>query len=172
MRQVLLSQTSSRKGIIYVSHDACYNGAQLLSLNIIEQLSKVYKYNVFVILINGGVLIDKFKQLASDFICLEEQIDSSNSVIRWLENTQCNKAMCNTVITGDVLKLLSEHGVHCISMIHEMEQVIKQYHSENKLENIAKYADKIVYASNYVRKSADRICKVHDEKVIIIHKGN
>ena len=172
VRQVLLSQTSSRKGIIYVSHDACYNGAQLLSLNIIEQLSKVYKYNVFVILINGGVLIDKFKQLASDFICLEEQIDSSNSLIRWLENTQCNKAMCNTVITGDVLKLLSEHGVHCISMIHEMEQVIKQYHSENKLENIAKYADKIVYASNYVRKSADRICKVPDEKVIIIPQGN
>ena len=57
VRQVLLSQTSSRKGIIYVSHDACYNGAQLLSLNIIEQLSKVYKYNVFVILINGASCI-------------------------------------------------------------------------------------------------------------------
>ena len=172
VRQVLLNQTNSKKGIIYVSHDACYNGAQLLSLNIIEQLSKVYKYNVFVILINGGVLIDKFKLLASDYICLEEQKDSINSLIHWLKNTQCKKAMCNTVITGDVLKVLSEHGIHCISMIHEMEQVIKQYHCESKLANIIKYADKIVYASDYVRKSADKICKVLDEKVMIIPQGN
>lgn len=172
VRQVLEEHSNKTKSIIYVSHDACYNGAQLLSLNIIEQLTKVFHYNVCVILLKGGVLIDKFQALAANFICLEQEKNQSSALFQWLSRVECKKAMCNTVVTGDVLKTLSEQGIHCISMIHEMEGIIKEYHCEGKLANIAQYADKIVFASRYVKESAEKIHPIPEEKIVISPQGS
>ncbi|MCM1100400.1 MAG: glycoside hydrolase family 99-like domain-containing protein [Clostridium sp.] len=172
VRQVLKEHSNKKKNIIYVSHDACYNGAQLLSLHIIEQLVKVFHYDVCVILLRGGVLIDQFRNLSADFICLEQEKNQNKALLQWLKHVNCEKAMCNTVVSGDVLKILSEQGIHCISMIHEMEGIVKQYACEGRLANIAQYADKVVFASDYVRKSVEKIHSIPEDKIIISPQGS
>lgn len=171
VREVLKENSLTARKIIYVCHDACYNGAQLLSLNLIEQLKKVFHYEVYVILIGGGVLLSKFEEISSDIICLEKEKDHREALMNWLSKKSCKKAMCNTVVCGDILRILHDMGIHCISMIHEMESVIKYYKCEQKLQNIVDFADKIVFASNYVRKSVDKICHIPEEKVVIAPQG-
>lgn len=171
VKQVLAENSTSTRKIIYVSHDACYNGAQLLSLHIIQVLKQIFHYDVYVILIGGGVLENQFRELSPNLICLEREKNQIPALLKWLESINCQKALCNTVVSGNILKILSDNNVHCISMIHEMENVIREYHCEQKLENIAIYAEKIVFASDYVRRSAEKICPIPADKVIIAPQG-
>lgn len=172
VRQVLKENSSSTRKIIYASHDACYNGAQLLSFHIIKVLKEIFHYDVYLILGDGGVLEPQFRELATDLICLGREKNKEEALKDWLDKNRCTKALCNTVVSGEVLKLLHEYGVKCISMIHEMENVVRQYHCEKKLEDIAQYAEKIVFASEFVKNSVENICNIPDKKVVIAPQGN
>lgn len=169
--QVLKETDNNARHIIYVSHDACYNGAQMLSLNIIEQLNKVFHYEVDVILGGGGVLLPNFQALASNLLCLEQEKEPDQAIHEWLRTVKCKKAMCNTVVTGHILRILHEEGVQCISMIHEMENIIRHYGCEKKLKDIVSYADKVVFASDYVRRSADKIESIPQNKAVVMPQG-
>lgn len=171
VREVLAETVDNTRRIIYVSHDACYNGAQLLSLNIIEQLTKVFHYHVVVILLRGGKLFPQFKEFASDFICLEQEKDPDAALMNLLKQVKCKIAMCNTVMTGDILKILTQQGIRCISMIHEMEHTINAYQGKSKLIKISEYAEKVVFASEYVLKSAEQVYAIPQEKVVISPQG-
>jgi len=157
--------------IIYVSHDTCFNGAQMLSLNIIRQLHEVFNYDVYVIVKSGGELSNKFRTYAKKMLCIADDISSEKELISWVEETGAKKAMCNTVVTGDILKTLSECGISCISMIHEMEKVIHQYSCEDNLHQIIIGAKKIVFASDYVRRSVNKVEYIPNEKIDIYPQG-
>lgn len=171
VRDTLLECRRGSRKIIYVSHDAWFNGAQLLSLNIIKQLKETFGYEVYTILLSGGVLKDEFIAASDHLLCVDTDTKNENDIIQWVKNTGAAKALCNTVVSGDMLKLLAEQKIQCVSMIHEMEQVIHQYHCEEKLNNISRYAEHIVFASDYVRKSAEHIQELPKEKVVIQPQG-
>ena len=50
------------KEIIYVSHDAHFHGAQLLSLHTIKALKENFDYSVAIISIGSGILIPDFQK--------------------------------------------------------------------------------------------------------------
>ena len=50
------------KKIIYVSHDAHFHGAQLLSLHTIKALKENFDYSVAIISIGSGILIPDFQK--------------------------------------------------------------------------------------------------------------
>lgn len=171
IHQVLKETDSKIKHIIYVSHDACYNGAQMLSLNIIEQLNKVFHYEVDVILGEGGVLLPHFQALSANLLCLEGEREPDQAIRAWVHTVKGKKAMCNTVVTGHILKILHEEGVQCISMIHEMENVIRHYGCEKKLKDIVSFADNVVFASDYVKKSVEKIERIPQNKAVVMPQG-
>ena len=155
--------------IIFICHDACQNGAQLLALNIIKQLTETFNYNVYLILKNGGPLINKFTSIAFKTICSSNV--SENDLKNWIKMINVDKAISNTIVTGDILHFLSECGVSCISLIHEMERVILQYSCEKNLKFIIKDANKIVFSSNHVVKSIEKIVSIPKDKIIIHPQG-
>jgi len=157
--------------IIYVSHDALLHGAQLLSLNIIRQLCEVFRYDVYVIVKSGGDLLDKFRVYSKDLICLDADEQPVLDLNTWIKNTGATKAICNTVVTGDILKVLSDCDVTCISLIHEMEKVIHQYSCEEKLNHIINHAKNIVFASVYVKDSVEKVGIIPDHKSVIYPQG-
>ena len=59
------------KKIIYVSHDAHFHGAQLLSLHTIKTLKENFHYSVAIISIGTGILIQDFQKYGPVY-CLEE----------------------------------------------------------------------------------------------------
>lgn len=169
VHETLIELRQESKKIIVVNHDACFAGAQMLALNIITELSSTFHYEVYTILKNSGPLIDKFKKSSRDVFVLASASDTE--FIEWVERTHADHAICNTVVSGDVLHKLTKCGVTCIALIHEMERVIHQYSCEKNLHYINKEAAKIVFASSYVKKSADRIEQINENKVVIAPQG-
>lgn len=169
VRNILLSMRSEQKKIIYVGHDAWFAGAQMLALRTILELNQTYHYQVYTVLKDTGSMIEKFQAASEDLFVYNPK--EKEQFLLWAANTGAGIALCNTVVTGDVLSLLAQNGITCISMIHEMEQVIHQYSCEKQLSLINKYASKIVFASNYVKSSVDNIEQIIPEKSVIAPQG-
>lgn len=170
VRKTILKQRENKK-IIYVCHDACFNGAQMLSLNIIKTLQKVYGYDVYLILKGNGVLLEEMREAAYEMICLEDGQWSGPNLEKWIYASGADIAICNTVVSGNLTKNLHKCGVKVISLIHEMAKIIQDNGLEENLKTIADYADKIVYASDYVRQSDNSIHEMPEDKTIILPQG-
>jgi len=161
-----------RKNIIIVSHDAFPAGAQILLLNIIKQIKEIFGYNVYTIIKTRKIsskLINDIRAVSTKTIIFDEV--EILVLKKWINSTNANIAICNTVVTGDILHFLTEYGITCISLIHEMESVIRQHSCEKNLEYIINDALKIIYPSEYVKKSNDKILSIPDDKIIIHPQG-
>lgn len=161
------------KKIIYVSHDAHFHGAQLLSLHTIKALKENFHYSVAIISIGTGVLIHDFQKYGPVY-CLEEDYPTEKKVellIKKLLSQDYTIAICSTVISGDIVTLLAKHNIKVISLIHELPHLIQQYSAEGKASNIAEFAYKIVFPSQYVYEKFRTITQLDHEKCHILPQG-
>ena len=79
IHKALLPYNRTKK-IIYVSHDAHFHGAQMLSLNIIRTLKERFHLDVHLLLKSGGKLETEFKKYASVYN-LEQDYQTVEDVI-------------------------------------------------------------------------------------------
>jgi len=170
VRNAIINARESDRRIIYVSHDSCMAGAQLLSINIIRVLATVFHYQVFLILKAGGNLRSQFEEYADSTICISDGF-SDEELRQWIRQTNAKLAICNTIASGDMTKTLSEMGISCISLIHEMRNVIINRKAENNLKLVSEYAERVVFASELVKESTDTIYRIPNEKTVIRPQG-
>jgi len=162
---------NDEKRIIYVSHDAFPHGAQMLSLRIISALRDNLGYKVYVILRQGGEWVSEFEKQAADIVQVGRDIESEEQLIAKVKSWNIDKAICNTVVSGDILGILSDNGVRCISLIHEMPEIIREMEAEESFRTIARKADRIIFPSNFVQKRDGEIAAISPEKIIIRPQG-
>ena len=167
----ILQARSLNRNIVFVSHDANPGGAQMLSINIIRQLTEVFKFNVHVIVKAWGGLLDDYSKYAKSIICIETDIKDDADFKKWVSQTEAKIAMCNTTVTGDILKNLADAGFTCISMIHEMKNTIRELECENELKSIINHAQNVVFPSKYVSDSISEIIPIPENKAIILPQG-
>ncbi|MDP7993290.1 glycosyltransferase [Bacillus sp. MHSD_36] len=161
------------KKIIYVSHDAHFHGAQLLSLHTIKALKENFNYSVAIISIGTGILIQDFQKYGPVY-CLEENYpteEKAELLIKKLLLQDYTIAICSTVISGDIVALLAKHNIKVISLIHELPHLIQQYSAEGKARNIAEFAYKIVFPSQYVYEKFRTITQLDHQKCHILPQG-
>lgn len=161
------------KKIIYVSHDAHFHGAQLLSLHTIKALKENFNYSISIISIGTGILIREFQKYGPVY-CLEEDYPTEEKVellIKQLLAQDYTLAICSTVISGDAVALLAKHNIKVISLIHELPHLIQQYSAEGKARNIAEFAYKIVFPSQYVYEKFRTITQLDHQKCHILPQG-
>ncbi|MCP1309710.1 glycosyltransferase [Paenibacillus tyrfis] len=159
------------KKIIYVTHDANLNGAQLLSLHIIKTLKLGFHYEIEILCISGGPLVEEYEKYGIVSVLTNETEESILKIIQNLKSQGYEKAICNTVISGGLVKLLSDSRIDVISLIHELPGVIKQYSAQKKASFIAQYADKIIFPSNYVYEKFLSITDINEQKCVIQPQG-
>ena len=170
-KEAILETRKLNKKILYVSHDTKYGGAQLLSLNIIKYLKEKFKYDISIIAINGGWFEDEFKKYG-DFYNVDNNLEKAHSIIKKLRNSEVDIAICNTVISGDLVKLLKNENYKVITLIHELSGTIKAYNAEEKARNISIYSDTIIFPSKYVKDEfKDIVDKNIENKSKIIPQG-
>ena len=158
-----------KKNIIFVINDAVSDEEQILSINIIKQLKELFEYNIYTIIKNTGEMFDDYIFYSTDILILEGR--NKEEIKSWILNTNADTAICNNVLVGDILLLLSEYKIKCISLIYEMEKTIREYKCEDKFKIIINNASKIIFPSNYVRKSNESIMQIPDEKTVIYPQG-
>ena len=158
------------KKIIVVSHDAHLWGAQMLALHTVKALRENFHYEVHLLLKSGGRLEDDFKKYSTVYNLERDYPDRSSveKLIASLHRKNVNIAICNTVVTGDIVEILSRQNIRTISLIHELPGVIHQYGQEENARKIAQYADRIVFPAEYVKNKFSTITSLEPEKCRIL----
>ena len=173
-RDVLARYPAGRsRKVVYVSHDALYNGAQLLSLHIVKGLCEQLGFQVDVILLSGGPLAPDFARYARvhDFSVPGCTPERQAEVIREIFDSGARAAITSTTVSGALVVPLKRQGFRVVSLVHELPGLIRERKLEDSLENIARFADRVVFPTRGVSEEVCDLSPISQEKVIIRPQG-
>lgn len=146
--------------IVCVSHDAGFYGAQLLILHVAEVLKEQFGFQVTSVLLGAGPLKDQFERVGQivDFSdppwreqAKPEVMQSRQREIKRLFREGARHAICNTSVSGQVLRMLKEEGFQVIALIHELPNLIREFRLESSVKEIGRWADSVVFPAEFVR---------------------
>jgi glycosyltransferase involved in cell wall biosynthesis len=157
--------------LILVIHDLHRNGAQINGMNMLKEfLGK--GINVQVIALTGGPLFDDFKDLFKNNLIIVNGLSPQEFglKIESLKSNGYNCAIINSVASGQIADLLSQHGIDIVSLVHEFPETIKDYQLVEAATKVASYSKFVVFPSEYVHDQFSRMVKVKN-KVKILPQG-
>ena len=156
-------------GILLVIHESQELGASILALHIAKTLVEK-GINVYIVSRQFGVMNDKYNKIAPVQIALNTK--AYKKICKNLSKTGFRKALMITATTGDLVKVTKECGFEVVSMIHELNQVIKMLHLEVAVKEMLKYSDKILFSTSIAKKQILELVNISDsEKVLIKPQG-
>lgn len=159
--------------ILLIGHDAHFNGAQITLLNMARCLQRELSMQIVIVLIEGGVLLPDYERIGTTLVLGQEE-GWKNTFIDFIRHYSCfgtNKAITNTVGTGDIVELLHQQNYRVVSLVHELPALIESYNLQAACWRIAGNADNIVFASKIV---ADSFCDRYwpdPKKVLVAPQG-
>ena len=163
-RKTYSEKIKGNKTIVFVSHAATRTGAPIVLLDLINWFNDYTDYNIKIVLINGGELINKFTQI-TDTLLLNNDLDKEeiNSFIPY-----GSLIMLNTVASFKIYDSLYQNKEYkIITYIHELEKSLNMF---PKYKNILlTKADVILGASDAV---TNNLIKNHNVKARIIEPVN
>lgn len=166
-----IHQIDSKLKLFLVGHDAHKHGAQLLTLNIFKALRENFGIDVTCILLDGGPLVDEYKEVGPTHVAYGS-LDAFEQITTRLNNKgEYHHAICNTTVTGLCTEKLTDQNIKVISLIHELPTLIKEYELEEHAETIAKNADKVIFAANFVKESFEGLVGDLGNKAIVKPQG-
>lgn len=159
------------KNILLVGHDAYLHGAQLLTLNIMRTLRRDFGMTPTLLLLEGGPLLDRYRELGNVVVVGESGMSVEGVLDQLIPSIPARIAICNTVVTGEVTRCLNERGFSVVSLIHELSQLITERNLESRAEAVASHADSIIFASEFVQASFEKITGPLGEKALVQPQG-
>ncbi|CDZ76213.1 Spore coat protein SA [Legionella massiliensis] len=164
---------NSANKLVFISHDAHACGAQLLALKIISTLRYEFKFNIEIILLEGGILIPEFEKLGIVHLITKEDIPNlkTKELIQSLLSNQYQIALFNTIASCPILQNFAQEGLDCVVLVHELPHTIHEMQLDVYAENVFKFASKVVFPAKYV---ADSFCAVYPfepDNIIIRPQG-
>jgi glycosyltransferase involved in cell wall biosynthesis len=156
--------------LILVVHDAYRHGAQYLALNMARFMSQQLKLGLDIVILGDGPLKPDFAAygVVHDLAGVDPLGEPARRLAQRLRANGAAHAICNTTVTGLFLKTLTEAGVACIALIHELPGLIASYRLENHLHTIQQQARLTVYSSSMLR---DRLNAPADKPAIVRTQG-
>ena len=166
-------QEPNPKKLVLVAHDGHPHGAQYLSLNLARVFSSEFGFEVDLVVLGEGILIEEYKKWATvhELAGFDPDGEEARQLALGLVEEGHDFAICNTTVSGLFLKTLSDAGLRCISLVHELRNVILDNKLEEHARAIAEKADKVVFAAESVRDSFVDIAPVPDDRIVIRPQG-
>ena len=161
-----------KEKLLIVSHDFSNTGAPILAFNIAKEL--YHEVDIMVICLHmckEKDLEEKYKNnqipyiYINDFSCAKYSFYGCvpNSKYESLEdmkqqlfleaarNLNFDKAITNTIVSGEIVSILKDYDFKIISLIHEMANTIKMYGFASYGKDIAANSDYIVFPNEIVK---------------------
>ena len=156
-----------------VSHDAQFNGAQLIALNLVRVLARTLNYDVHVVMYGPGPLTPEFQAVSRvhDFALPGLTREDKLAVVRELYGRGARIAICNTSVVGEAVELFKLARFSVVSLVHELPQIIRDYRLEESVERIATHADHVVFPAGMVRDSFRSLVDLPSERCIVQPQG-
>lgn len=142
------TQDPARRNVLLVSHEASQTGAPILVQNVARMLSE--RYNVTVLCLRGGNLLDAFLDVSVGVIVAEGGYSGPGSKItrllkRYLSETRPDFTIVNSVVSAPILPILSQMDIPTVSLIHEFASFFPN--PKGPFQDFMKYSDSVVFSS-------------------------
>lgn len=157
--------------ILVVSHEASRTGAPLLSLNIVQELIK--RYNVVVVLLGGGVLLQDFKETGAAIMVID-QSEMHLELIDCIVDLMCDQfnfkyALVNSIESRKLIPMLVQQTVPTVTMVHEFASYTRP---KTAFKDVFFWSGEIVFSTNMVKECAYTECSdLGDREIHVLPQG-
>ena len=146
-----------RPVLIIATHDCSRTGAPVVALELARSFARRQDVELHVVAKTGGVLETEFAACGV-FWNLRARPDQSQSEADYFASLTARlaarpvkAAICNTVVTSDLVSILNAHGVPVLSLIHELPNSITTFFGVDTFRAIDRDASAVVFGSEFVR---------------------
>jgi len=143
-----------RRTVLLLCHEASRSGAPILGWNIAMRLRE--KYNVIVLLLAAGELIDDFRDCCAAVVgpltpADREPLEAKYLVARLLDSYSVAYAIANSAESRHFVPALGKAGVPVVSLIHEFSSYTRP---KEQLSEALEWSAQIVFSSELTAESA------------------
>jgi glycosyltransferase involved in cell wall biosynthesis/ubiquinone/menaquinone biosynthesis C-methylase UbiE len=172
-KQVNIIKFRGSSSILFVGHDALLAGGQVLLLSLIKWIRNNTGIVVKVILLNGGTLIDQYKDIAptliwNDLFHQYPDKEKRKEILHELIG-QTDLIYGNTVLAATIYDDLKFLKVPYITHVHELEKSIKMYFDKSIIDKMHFYTDGYIAGSKPVEMNLIRNHHGAEKKIILIN---
>ncbi|WP_036625943.1 glycosyltransferase [Paenibacillus barengoltzii] len=117
--------------IVFIGHEAEATGAPIILLDVIEWFDRHTSYKVKVILLRGGKLIDRYKDVAETLVLnnLKNKNDIKNQIDQFINTENC-MLFLNTVASARIFDFINADKYPKVAFIHELEKTLRLFPDE------------------------------------------
>ena len=174
--------------ILVIGHEASLTGAPIVLLHYSRWLTEIKKEKLIFLFTLGGPLIADFEKLGDVFIlepCFEPSPLITRIKKRILFNTEKNHKkniigrllllkpkliINNTIVNGKVLKYFEGARIKIVSIIHELESVIRIYDKRGMVNDTIRLTDNFIVVSQAVKNNLINNHDIPEEKISVIYE--
>jgi glycosyltransferase involved in cell wall biosynthesis len=131
-------------GIVFFSHDLSVSGAPLILLNLVRRFREHLDEPLYLVSLQGGDLENDFRACAAtvDLAALGATVTPTEvaDVLSLLNASVC---VCNTVVTGDFVGPVAQHGIPVVALLHELTTSVALLGAD-KLSEIFSHSTRVV----------------------------
>lgn len=146
--------------LLLVGHDAFPSGAQHLLLNIGKTLRSTFNIEVEYLLLGGGAMETEYQTVAP--LTVLKQPSELAASLQGFRDKGISNAIVNTAASGQAVKLLADMKFRTVSLIHELPRILHEKNLEAAAHQAIGRADRVVFASEFVRDSLARSLKLNE----------
>lgn len=153
-----------RRKMIVVVHDLHRHGAQYLSLSFVSALYSVFGYEVATIACGEGALAARFSSYGKLVDATPSKVseDDLREAVAGLAADGFEKAIVNSSASGWIAPYLTEAGIECIGLVHELSEIIGAMRLEPGIRALEEHARTVVFPSQMVKDRTAKEVLGHD----------
>lgn len=159
----------NQKSVLLITHELSNTGAPILCRRISEEFKK-NGYRTVIISLCRGRVSDKVKKAADEVRVVNIRHSYLKKVLRMINPKWgrekswrlsillyyyklrgFNKAIVNSIESGNIIPYLKKNNFKFITLVHEMESVYEKFNAYDKLNYIAEYSHTIVFPAEAVK---------------------
>lgn len=159
----------NRKSVLLITHELSNTGAPILCRRISEEFKK-NGYKTVIISLCRGRVSEKVRQAAHEVRVVNIRHSYLKKVLRminpkWGKEKSWrlgillyyyklrgfNKAIVNSIESGNIIPYLKKNNFKFITLVHEMESVYEKFNAYDKLDYISEHSDTIVFPAEAVK---------------------
>ena len=145
---------SNRGVILFIGHDAARAGAQILLLDIIRWIKTHTDFEIRVLLVKSGAILDTYQKLVPTIVIEHLQKQHSreelSQKIKDFHGENIKLVYLNSVVSAASLPYLDHIEAPIIAHYHELEESIRKYAGTDKVSLIDNVASQYIAASEPV----------------------
>lgn len=170
-----VNDVSSRTSILFISHDACRAGAQILLLDLIRWIKRNTKINFRIVLGNGGAIFNEFKKLSDVLVISELKQKHNNNMsaikqeLKHFYDSQFDLIYANTVVSGDYLDFFEFIDAPILTHVHELEKSIQKFAGPDIMKKVLASTCHYIAASPPVKENLVSTHTIPEEKISVVN---